>query len=85
MQSAGRRQKKKSRRTADVSSHAYGQILAVSEISEGVAEGHENQVQKAYEVLEAGASNTTPVGSCDYSPCQFRLIDKFGVCWCLFV
>ena len=63
-------------------------ILAVSEIFEGVAigntmmfcfhlgEGHENQVQKAYEVLKAGASNVTPVGPCDYSPCQFRLIDK---------
>ena len=48
-------------------------------------QGHENQIQKAYEILKAGASNATPVGPCDYSPCQFRLIDKFGVCWCLFV
>ncbi len=77
--------------------NAYGQILAVSEISEDVTigntmmfcfhlgEGHENQIQKAYEVLKEGASNDTPVGPCDYSPCQFKLIDKFGVCWCLFV
>ena len=77
--------------------NAYGQILAVSEISEDVAigntmmfcfhlgEGHENQIQKAYEVLKEGASNVTPVGPCDYSPCQFELIDKFGVVWCLFV
>ena len=54
--------------------NAYGQILAVSEISEDVTigntmmfcfhlgEGHENQIQKAYEVLKEGASNDTPVG-----------------------
>ncbi len=64
-------------------------ILAVSEISEDVTigntmmfcfhlgEGHENQIQKAYEVLKEDASNDTPVDPCDYSPCQFKLIDKF--------
>lgn len=77
--------------------NAYGQILAVSEISEDVAigntmmfcfhlgGGHENQVKKAYKILKEGVSSYTPIGSCDYSPCQFTLIDRFGVCWCLFV
>ncbi len=77
--------------------NAYGQILAVSEISEDVAigntmmfcfhfgAGHEKEVQKAYDVLKEEAVSYTPVGPCDYSPFQFTLIDKFGVHWCLFV
>ena len=76
---------------------AYGQIIAVSESPEPVStgnammfcfhfgEGHEQEVQRAYEVLKEGAKSCSPLGPCDYSPCQFTLIDKFGISWCAFV
>lgn len=77
--------------------NAYGQILAVSELAEDTASGNtmqfcfhfgdggEERVQRAYEALKDGAVVFSPIGPCDYSPCQFSLIDKFGVNWCLFV
>lgn len=77
--------------------NAYGQILAVSEITENqtvgntmqfcfhLGDGGEIHVKHAYDVLTDGATICTPMGSCDYSPCMFSLIDKFGVYWCLFV
>ena len=77
--------------------NAYGQILAVSEIAEDViagntmmfcfhfGEGGEEKVRTAYEVLKQDAISCTPIGKCDYSPCQFVLTDKFGVYWCVFV
>lgn len=77
--------------------NAYGQILAVSELAEDTASGNtmqfcfhfgdggEEQVRRAYDVLKEGAVNCSPVGPCDYSPCQFTLTDKFGVNWCIFV
>lgn len=77
--------------------NAYGQILAISEISEDVVtgntmmfcfhfgEGGEEKVKTAYEVLKQDAISCSPIGACDYSPCQFVLTDKFGVYWCIFV
>lgn len=77
--------------------NAYGQILAVSELKESLVvgntmqfcfhfgEGGEEQVKQAYEVLKEGATDCSPIGPCDYSPCQFTLVDKFGVYWCIFV
>ncbi len=77
--------------------NAYGQILAVSELIDNVVigntmqfcfyfgEGGEEHVKNAYEVLKDGATVCVPVGPCDYSPCMFSLVDKFGVFWCLFV
>ena len=76
----------------------YGQILAVTELSEDSAvtgntmqfclefgEGAEEIVKKAYEVLKDGATITYPLGPCDWSPLMICLIDKFGVSWCIFV
>lgn len=77
--------------------NAHGQVIAVSEIAEDVIAGNtmmfcfhfgaggEENVRKAYEVLKEGARSHTPIGPCDYSPCQFTLTDRFGVCWCVFV
>ncbi len=77
--------------------NAFGQILAVSELTEQavigntmqfcfhLGEGGEGQVKKAYDRLKAGAAIDTPIGPCSYSPCMFSLTDKFGVFWCLFV
>ena len=77
--------------------NAHGQILAVSESTDGLVvgntmqfcfhfgEGGEEYVKKAYEVLREEATICIPMGPCDYSPCMFSLIDKFGVYWCIFV
>ena len=76
---------------------AYGQIIAVSELSEDAVSGNtmmfcfhfgsggEGHVKKAYEALKEGAVVHTPIGPCDYSPLMFALVDRFGVTWCLFV
>ena len=77
--------------------NAHGQILAVSECTDKLVignsmqfcfhfgEGGEEHVKNAYEVLKDGATIHVPIGPCDYSPCMFSLVDKFGVFWCLFV
>lgn len=77
--------------------NADGQILAVSELQEGMnagntmqfcfhfGEGGEDKVLKAYDLLKEGAAIHVPLGPCDYSRCMFSLTDRFGVCWCLFV
>lgn len=77
--------------------NAHGQILAVSELNDSLivgntmqfcfhlGEGEEEHVKTAYEVLKDGATVFAPLGPCDYSPCMFSLIDKFGVYWCVFV
>lgn len=75
----------------------YGQVIAISEIEDKInpgntmmfcfhfGEGGEENVKTAYEVLKQEAKSCTPIGKCDYSPCQFVLTDKFGVYWCVFV
>lgn len=77
--------------------NAYGQILAVSEITEDVIAGNtmmfcfhfgaggEDNVKAAYEVLKEGANIHASIGPCSFSPYMFGLIDKFGVNWCIFV
>lgn len=77
--------------------NAHGQILAVSESTDKFTvgnnmqfcfhfgEGGEEHVKNAYDVLKDGATIYEPIGPCDYSPCMFSLVDKFGVFWCLFV
>ncbi|MBD5477399.1 MAG: hypothetical protein HDR17_15705 [Lachnospiraceae bacterium] len=47
--------------------------------------GYMHSELNAYEVLKDGAIIHVPIGPCDYSPCMFSLVDKFGVFWCLFV
>lgn len=77
--------------------NAYGQIISVSEIEGEViagssmqfcfhmGAGQEDKVHKAYEALKDGASKINPPSACEYSPCQFTLVDRFGVSWCVFV
>jgi PhnB protein len=76
---------------------AFGQCIAFMERdTESIAgntmqfcfhfgNGNEEIVKKAYEVLKDGARIELPIGSCEWSPCIFGLIDKFGVNWLLFV
>ncbi len=76
---------------------AHGQIVAVSELTDDLivgntmqfcfhlGAGREEDVQKAYAVLKEGAKLLAPIGACEYSPCMFSLVDRFGVFWCVFV
>ena len=75
---------------------AYGQVIAISEIAEDTNHGNTmmfciqfgkdgtEKMKNAYNVLKQDALECSPIGKCDYSPCQFELIDKFGVRWCVF-
>ncbi len=77
--------------------NVYGQILAVSELYEDLVIGNtmqfcfhfgedgENHVRQAYDILKEGAIIKNSISSCDYSPCMFSLVDKYGVYWCIFV
>ena len=73
---------------------AYGQIMMVTELMEEntvtgnamtfvmqFSEGEEDIVRKIYDSLKDEATIICPLGSCDYSPLQTDLIDKFGVHW----
>jgi len=77
----------------------YGQIFAVTELIDDdvitgntmqfcleFGEGKEEIVKKAYEFLKEDARKfDCLIGPCDWSPCMFSLVDKFGVHWCVFV
>lgn len=75
--------------------NAYGQIIAVSEITGEVNPGntmmfgfdfgigHEQDIKKAYEVLKEEAITCSPLDRCEYSPLQFVCTDKYGITWCL--
>ena len=78
--------------------NAFGQCIAFSERASSQSdsgntmqfcfhfgEGNEEIVKKAYEVLKIDAQIGFPLGPCEWSPCMFGLVDKFGVNWCLFV
>ena len=77
--------------------NAYGQVIAVSEITDGISfgnammfcfefgKGGEENVKKAYEVLKEEAITCSPLDKCDYSSLQFVCTDKYGVTWCLFI
>ena len=77
---------------------AYGQIMMVTGLAEGrsvagntmmfvmqFSEGDEDIIRKIYDLLKEDANIICPLGSCDYSPLQTELIDKFGVHWCILV
>ena len=76
----------------------YGQTMMISELlEEDVAtgntmmfclhfgSGNESIVENIYDVLKDGANIISPLAPCDYSSLQTVLIDKYGVCWCIFV
>ena len=48
-------------------------------------ECNEEIIKKAYEILSDGAKIELPLGSCEWTPCIFSLIDKFGVNWLLYI
>ena len=78
----------------------FGQVVAFSEWDKHKSmsmtmqfcfhfeSGSEAAIRKAYGVLKKGAmiwsALDDPLDPCDYADCQFALIDKYGVFWCLF-
>ena len=77
---------------------AYGQIIMVTELAEEIAvtgnnmtfvmqfsEGEEDIIRKIYDLLKEDANIICPLCSCDYSPLQMDLIDKFGIHWCILI
>jgi len=74
----------------------YGQIIAVSEdcnknIGDNMQfclhfdKNEKDKVTKAYEILKDGAKRIDGLlGSCEFSPYMFSLIDKFNIYWCIF-
>jgi len=87
-------------RVAHAEMEAFGQVIAFSEWDKNkpismtmqfcfhFEKGQEAAIRKAYGVLKKGAMICSvlddPYDPCDYADCQFALIDKFGVSWCLF-
>lgn len=47
--------------------------------------GKEAVVQKIYNALKDGATVLSPLETCDYSPLNAHIVDKFGVRWCIFI
>ena len=77
---------------------AYGQIMMVAGLAEEstttgnnmmfvmqFSEGEEAIVRKIYDSLKDEANIICPLCSCEYSPLQMDLIDKYGVHWCILV
>jgi PhnB protein len=54
------------------------------QLSFELGNNNEEIIKKAYEALKNGAKIESPLGSCEWSPCIFGLIDKFGVNWLLY-
>ncbi len=75
----------------------YGQILALSEAEEEplsgntmqfclhMGDGAEDEVRRIWKILSNGDEDAVPPAPCEYSTCQFTLVDRFGVSWCVFV
>lgn len=73
-----------------------GYTLAISETDMEVVQGntmqfcfhygkgHEEAIQKAYDVLKQDSFIIHELGPCFFSPLMASFIDKFGVSWCLF-
>ena len=54
----------------------------------GAVERHDERKNENYtniDVVLEQAQIICPLGSCDYSPLQMDLIDKFGIHWCILV
>jgi len=47
--------------------------------------GNEGLVEKTYNVLKDGASIIRDLGEGQFSSFHFKLVDKFGIFWCVYV
>jgi len=44
----------------------------------------EEDVKRAYEILQEDSQTNVVLGPTFWSPCMVDFVDKFGVRWCLF-
>jgi uncharacterized glyoxalase superfamily protein PhnB len=51
----------------------------------GVNLDSDEELARAFAILEKGGHVIRPIGSLPWSPCSADVVDKFGVCWYLFV
>lgn len=73
---------------------AYGQKIAIGDSSDEIVTGtvfqidvrmkNEEEVKKAYEILNEGSRTNVAIGPTFWSPCMVDFVDKYGVRWCLF-
>ena len=54
-------------------------------ISLGINLDDDEELHHAFGILEKGGHVLRPIGSLPWSPSSADLVDKFGVCWYLFV
>ena len=54
-------------------------------ISLGINLDSDEELYRAFSFLEKGGHVLRPIGSLPWSPCSADVVDKFGVCWYLYV
>jgi PhnB protein len=54
-------------------------------MSLGVNLDDDAELRRAYELLKRGGQVIRPLGAVPWSPCSADVVDKYGVCWYLFV
>jgi PhnB protein len=54
-------------------------------MSLGVDLDSEDELRHAYRLLSDGGKVLRPLGSLPWSPCSADVIDRFGVCWYIYV
>jgi uncharacterized glyoxalase superfamily protein PhnB len=54
-------------------------------ISLGINLDNDEELKSAYEKIIMGGHVLRPIGSLPWSPCSADVVDKYGVCWYLYV
>jgi Uncharacterized protein conserved in bacteria len=64
-----------------------GAVLAAAQpvTSLGINLDSDDELRHAYEALSAEGHVLRPLGSLPWSPCSADVVDKFGVCWYIYV
>ncbi len=54
-------------------------------MSYGVNLDNDDELQHAYQILARGGHILRELGSLPWSPCSADIVDKYGVCWYIYV
>jgi uncharacterized glyoxalase superfamily protein PhnB len=54
-------------------------------MSYGINLDNDDELNHAYKILTAGGHILRELGSLPWSPCSADIVDKYGVCWYLYV
>jgi PhnB protein len=54
-------------------------------MSYGVNLANDDELQHAYQILARGGHILRELGSLPWSPCSADIVDKYGVCWYIYV